>query len=80
MGTGQLKRMRWRCRRGMRELDAILSRYIERLEESPSASKEEAFSKLLDCEDDQLWAWLSGREKCTDSVLSEVIDDICSTH
>jgi len=79
MDTGQLKKMRWRCRRGMRELDAILAAYIDRLQETPSTRKAQAFAKLLDCEDDQLWDWLSGREKCTDHELGAIIDDVRST-
>ena len=79
MDSGQLKKMRWRCRRGMRELDAILAAYIDRLQATPSTRKAQAFSKLLDCEDDQLWDWLSGRERCPDSQLGEIIDDVRST-
>lgn len=80
MDTGQLNKMRWRCRRGMRELDTMLAAYISRLHEDLPAWQGPAFSRLLDSEDDQLWDWLSGREHCPDQELRTIIDDIRSSH
>ena len=56
-------RLRWRCRRGMRELDQLMLRYLDR--EWPTASDAEraVFLRLLDCEDDKLWRWFMGRER-----------------
>ena len=75
----QLKKLRWRCRRGMRELDAMLEAYISRLQHTMPAHQEQAFASLLDSEDDQLWDWLSGRELCPDANLRTIIDDIRTT-
>ena len=79
MEAGEMNRLRWRCRRGMRELDAILESFISESGDSLNASKTEAFSQLLDCEDDQLWDWLSGRITCADPQLIEIINDIRNT-
>ena len=56
-------KLRWRCRRGMRELDQLMLRYLER--EWPAAPDAEraVFLRLLDCEDDKLWRWFMGRER-----------------
>lgn len=74
--TGWLK---WRCRRGMRELDRLLTGFLER--DYPKASEQErrAFVTLLDKEDDLLWDWLSGRVSCTDKEVVSVVRKICST-
>ena len=80
MDAGQLNKMRWRCRRGMRELDAMLTAYLARLQQSLPAWQEQAFSRLLDSEDDQLLDWLSGKKQCPDPELCAIIDDIRTTH
>ncbi len=57
----QLSRLRWRCRRGMRELDELLGRYLERAWADADASERAVFERLLTCEDTDLWVWLMGR-------------------
>ncbi len=66
-------RLRWRCRRGMRELDVLLTRYVE--EEYPTAAPEqqEAFRRLLDMQDPVIHAYFLGREAPSDAVLAAVI-------
>ena len=72
----ELKRLRWRCRRGMRELDALLVRWLER--ERPQASDAERgdFLRLLECEDDRLWRWFLGHETAPDAALDSLIQYI----
>ncbi len=55
--------LRWRCRRGMRELDVLLSRWLQERHAEASPELQQAFVDLLDCEDDQLWDWLLGRSR-----------------
>ena len=73
-------KLRWRCRRGMRELDAILARYIDSLEGGLTAIEENTLSRLLDSEDDELWDWLSGKQLCPHSELTQIIDVIRSAN
>lgn len=54
-------RLRWRCRRGMRELDVLLGDWLEQCWPAASAESQSAFEQLLACEDDQIWDWLMGR-------------------
>jgi antitoxin CptB len=52
------KRLRWRCRRGMQELDVLLERFLEQ-ECGPLAEGRWAeLEALLETEDDVLWQWL----------------------
>jgi len=72
----ELKRIRWRCRRGMRELDQLFERYLA--QRWPHSSDEErgVFLQLLDCEDDKLWRWFMGYEHCPDAALASLIQRI----
>jgi antitoxin CptB len=72
----ELRRLRWRCRRGMRELDQLLTRYLDR--RWPQASDEERgiFLRLLDCEDDRLWRWFLGHEAVPDAALNILVQRI----
>ena len=76
MTDGELGQVRWRCRRGMKELDFMLNRYVDRHWDSDSAEQRELLWKLLACEDDQLWDWLSGRIPCSDGALSGLVQRI----
>ncbi len=56
-------RLRWRCRRGMKELDQLLVRYLETHYQTAMVEQQEDFEALLEVEDDRLWRWVIGLEK-----------------
>jgi antitoxin CptB len=66
-------RLRWRCRRGMRELDRLLERYLERAWPQAEPSERAAFERLLACEDDQLWRWFLGRVVPEDAEIERAV-------
>lgn len=72
----QLRRLRWRCRRGMRELDRLLERWLDRQWTSSSESDRGLFLRLLDCEDDRLWRWFLGHEQAPDAALDSLVQRI----
>ncbi|GGD54453.1 hypothetical protein GCM10007235_28410 [Pseudoxanthomonas indica] len=72
----ELKRVRWRCRRGMRELDQLFERHLEHYWPEDSESQRGVFLRLLDCEDDKLWRWFMGYEQCPDGELAALIERI----
>jgi antitoxin CptB len=72
----QLKRLRWRCRRGMRELDQLLVRWLEREWAAASDAERAVFLRLLDCEDDRLWRWFLGHETAPDAALDSLVQHI----
>lgn len=73
MDAQHLSRLRWRCRRGMRELDVVLQRYLDaRYAEAPEAERA-AFEELLEEQDPLLLSYLTGREKPEDSLQADVI-------
>ncbi|MCX7673414.1 MAG: succinate dehydrogenase assembly factor 2 [Thiobacillaceae bacterium] len=56
-----LAALRWRCRRGMLELDAWLQGFAAAGLTRLSPHELDAFARLLQHEDVELYAWLSGR-------------------
>jgi antitoxin CptB len=74
---GVPNRLRWRCRRGMLELDALLHAFVEDGCRALGPSEREAFSRLLDREDVELYAWLAGRED-PPTELRAVVDKLRS--
>ena len=74
--AAELRRLRWRSRRGMRELDQLFGRYLDRAWEQDSDAQRGVFLRLLDCEDDKLWRWFMGYEACPDAELDALIQRI----
>ncbi|HEY2344995.1 MAG TPA: succinate dehydrogenase assembly factor 2 [Xanthomonadaceae bacterium] len=71
--VADLSRLRWRCRRGMRELDQLLLRYLDRRWSEADDSERGIFLRLLDCEDDTLWRWCMGLETPQDKDLDGIL-------
>jgi len=53
-------RLRWRCRRGTKELDIILLRFLDTEYSRISAEEQGAFESLLNEQDPDLAGWLWG--------------------
>ena len=69
-----LKRLRWRCRRGLLENDLVLERFLERYGSRLSDKEVEAFGTLLDCGDNELWDLVSRRREPGDPDLVGVVE------
>jgi antitoxin CptB len=74
----EVARLRWRCRRGMRELDQLLTRWLDREYLTADPARRAAFEKLLACEDDSLWRWCMGMETPDDRELDDIVGRILS--
>jgi antitoxin CptB len=61
-GPQDLGRLRWRCRRGMKELDVLLARYLDRHFCRAPIGEQEAFRQLLETQDPILHAYCLGSE------------------
>jgi len=69
----EIKRLRWRCRRGMRELDQLMLRYLDQRWSTADDAGRALFLQLLDCEDDKLWRWFMGRERPENAELDAIV-------
>ena len=58
--AAMLQRVRWRCRRGLLELDIVFARFIETGYLQLSATERQTFEELLDMPDNPLWDMISG--------------------
>ena len=70
----ELRKLRWRSRRGMRELDQLFERYLDTRWRPASPDERETFLRLLDCEDDRLWRWFLGHEAPDDAALASLVE------
>ncbi|MFA6203027.1 MAG: succinate dehydrogenase assembly factor 2 [Gallionella sp.] len=58
-----LQRVRWRCRRGLLELDIVFGRFVDTHYSGLTASERQTFDELLDMPDNPLWDMISGRKE-----------------
>lgn len=72
----ELGRLRWRSRRGMRELDVLFNRYLDHAWAEDSEQQRGLFLRLLECEDDKLWRWFMGYEDVPDAGLRAFVQRI----
>lgn len=56
-----LGKLRWRCRRGMKELDLLTLGYLERYYPHASSQEQAAFVELLALQDPLLMSYMVGR-------------------
>lgn len=54
-GELRLRKLTWLCRRGMKELDVLLGRFLDRESAALQRGEWPEFESLLQLEDDQLW-------------------------
>jgi antitoxin CptB len=69
----QIGKLRWRCRRGMKELDLLTLGYLERHYPTASAEEQQAFAALLELQDPLLMSYMVGRETPADAVTARVV-------
>ena len=69
-------RLRWHCRRGMKELDVLLERWLERGWPAADARARLAFEWLLEQPDPDLADWLIGGARPCDAAHAALVDDI----
>ena len=69
------QKLRWRCiRRGLLELDIVLTRFLDKGYSELDETQTRAFSELAEMEDPDLLDLLTGRKQCSDPAQSEVMD------
>lgn len=74
MADAELKRLRWRCRRGARELDLVLLRYLEQHYAGASLEAQAAFHILLEQQDPDLLDWINGRSRPAEGPIRDLVD------
>lgn len=69
----QLERARWRCRRGLLELDLTLQRFVDTHYVGLGEAERRQFEMLLDLSDNDLWDMIALKKKPGDRRLQYVL-------
>ncbi len=69
-----LKRLKWRCRRGIREMDIMFVRFLDTHYPTLNDQQKLAFERLIDVSDLDILDWLLKRQQPTDPELAELIE------
>ncbi len=75
----ELARLRWKCRRGMLELDLLFRDFLATGYARLDADGQRCFDQLLDYPDAVLLEWLMGRIQPTDRDVAALVQRIRST-
>ena len=79
MHDADFARTRWRCRRGMKELDVLLMRWLEQSWPVADANRRRAFEWLLEQPDPDLADWLIHGARPEDAGQAALVDEIVRT-
>ena len=74
----ELARMRWKCRRGMLELDLLLKAFLEQGYQDLDDRAQQRFDEMLNYPDAVLLEWLMGRIRPTDKDVAQLVEKIRS--
>ena len=70
-------RLKWLCRRGMKELDVLMERYLEHRYDVAPEIEREAFIALMAAEDPDIWAWVMGFQEMPEQrEIANVIEQL----
>ena len=73
-----LSRLRWRCRRGLLELDILLLRFVELHYAALTGPERLTFDQILDMPDNPLWDIISGRQDAASEPMRAIFEKIKS--
>jgi len=69
-------KLRWRCRRGMLELDILLNEFIEKQYTDLNAQQKEVLNQVLDYPDQLLFDLFLGHMQSSDNHVSDLVQTI----
>jgi len=70
----RIGRLKWHCRRALLELDLVFQHFWERHGDDLDAQGEATLTRLLELEDHDLWALVSGKDVTEDPQLVGMIE------
>jgi antitoxin CptB len=76
--VSELSRLRWKCRRGMLELDLLFRDFLDTGYAHLDTQERKSFDHMLDYPDAVLLEWLMGRIRPTDKDVEQLVDKIRS--
>ncbi|HLX29208.1 MAG TPA: succinate dehydrogenase assembly factor 2 [Casimicrobiaceae bacterium] len=74
--AARLRRIRWRCRRGMLENDLVLSRFLDARGDTLTEGDIAKLDALLHMTDNELWDFVCGRMVPADPALASFVSEL----
>jgi len=74
-----LAQLRWRCRRGLRELDVLLMNYFDHHFSRSNPQQQLAFVALLEMQDPVILSYLTGKSRPKDVAIADIIQQLTAT-
>ena len=78
LSMSEHSRLKWQCRRGMRELDELLVGYLDTCYATDSDADKAAFRAILELADPELNAYLLQRQEPSSEQVARGIERILS--
>ncbi len=72
------RRIEWRCRRGLLELDELLHGFLQHGYAELSDKERACFARLLECSDPTLISWLLNNQLPDETELRHLVELITS--
>jgi antitoxin CptB len=69
-------KLKWRCRRGTKELDYLLEAYLDQYYKKANSKEQALFIELLDFQDTALISYLLGEQLPESKELTELVKKI----
>ena len=69
-------KLRWRCRRGTKELDTLTERYLDEYFADADSSEQQAFASLLELQDPELHQILTREVPSPNAQVSAIVKKI----
>jgi len=68
------KQLVWRCRRGVRELDVLLTQFLASDYDRLSVDKQADFQRMLEVQDPVIMDWLFGKYDSEDAGVQAIVE------
>ena len=73
-------RLRWRCRRGIREMDILLQGFLDSVYPGLPENEQLAFERLIEETDLDLLDWITGRQPAVPAGYEPLINRLRHLH
>ncbi len=77
-GAPDHSKLRWRCRRGTKELDTLTCRYLDNHYSDADLNEQRAFAHLLEMQDPELHSILTREQQVSDPLIISIVKKIHS--
>jgi antitoxin CptB len=77
-GSLDLSKLRWRCRRGTKELDTLTTRYLEHFFATAPSEEQQEFAALLEWQDPLLNRLLMREDPAENNLQASIVQKIHS--